>query len=70
MIMKENGKKKREREDIYILSEWVKLRWYKLKLKQKLNRSVNTRASVAVKDPNVATYLSYLHDKDDVVLAS
>ena len=55
----------RETEDLDTLSEWVKSvrSLIQIMIKRKLSGSMSTRSTSILKDPNVAKYLSLLHDK-------
>jgi len=61
---------KREKEDLDILSEWVKsvrsLTQIRIKI---LSGSMSTRSTSIFKDPNVAKKLFFLHDKYVIVSA-
>ena len=61
---------KREKEDLDILSEWVKsvrsLTQIRIK---KLSGSISSRCTSIFKDPNVAKQLFFLHDKYVIVSA-
>jgi hypothetical protein len=61
---------KHEKEDLYTLSEWVKIvRWLiRIRIK-KLSGAMNTRSTSIIKDPNVAKHMSLLHDKYVIVFA-
>jgi hypothetical protein len=61
---------KREKEDLYTLSEWVKsLRSLIQIIIKKFSGSMSTRSTSIFKDPNVAKHLSLLHDKYIIVSA-
>ena len=60
---------KRGKEDLDILSEWVKSvrSLIQIKIKKTLSGSMSTRSISTFKDPNVAKHLSLLHDKYVIV---
>jgi hypothetical protein len=60
---------KREKEDLDILSEWVKSvrSLMQINIKKTLSGSMSTRSISTFKDPNVAKHLSLLHDKYVIV---
>ena len=59
---------KREKEDLYTLSEWVKsVRSLIQIIIKKLSGFMSTRSTSIFKDPNVAKHLSLLHDKYVIV---
>ena len=60
---------KREKEDLDILSEWVKSVRSLIQIKIKKNPQwvMSTRSISTFKDPNVAKHLSLLHDKYVIV---
>jgi hypothetical protein len=62
---------KHGKEDLYILSEWVKSvrSLIKFRIKKNLSGSMSTRSTSIFKDPNVAKYLSLLHSKYVIVSA-
>jgi hypothetical protein len=61
---------KREKEDLDTLSEWVKSVRSLIQIRiKKLNGSMSIRSTSIFKDPNVAKYLSLLHDKYVIVSA-
>ena len=61
---------KREKEDLYTLSEWVKsLRSLIQIIIKKFSGSMSTRSTSIFKDPNVAKHLSLLHDTYGIVSA-
>ena len=62
---------KREKENLVILSEWVKSvrSLIQIRIKKKLNGSMSIRSTSIFMDPNVAKHLSLLHDKYVIVSA-
>ena len=61
---------KREKEDLDILSEWVKSVRSLIQIRiNKLSGSMSSRCTSIFKDPNVAKHLFFLHDKYVIVSA-
>ena len=59
---------KREKEDLIILSEWVKSVRSLIQIRiKKLSGSMSSHSTSIFKDPNVAKHLSLLHDKYVIV---
>jgi hypothetical protein len=57
---------KREKEDLYTLSEWVKSVMSLIQIRIK---KLSTRSTSIFKDTNVAKHLSLLHDKYVIISA-